>query len=611
MGIDELEPAALDAVRYRGNAHVTAGPGAGKTEFLAQRAAYLLMTGCCAPPQRILAISFKRDAADNLGKRVRTRVGPVLGRRFVSMTFDAFAKSLVDRFRLLLPPEHRPISGYEWIKAPNVSGKAVMEALRAGLPVSKQAGLDFEVRVLGPHRLRETNHDQGPHDEEIAAWWSSNDPVRTGQLTFFMINRLAELAQRSSPPLARAVRATFPYVFVDEFQDTTYAQFDLLESLFAGSNVVVTVVGDEKQRIMEWAGARPDAFATFASSFGPTAFTLRLNRRSAAGLVALQHAVALSLDRASPAVVASSATTISGDHSWIWRFGRRREEAETIATWISDDMNERGTAPGDYALLVRQKSEQAEAEISDAFAEAGLQVRNDSKDVVEGVPLQDLLASPITGVVLPLLRLMAGARDPDAWTTVSEHLAWLKDAEGAAERRQISESLGRHVDLWKHRIASRHPTEPLARALVDHAVRYAGGPAAFRNLHPAYRDLWLLDSTVDALRAHLGRCSVPPTWPAVFDRFAGRDAVSLLTIHKSKGLEYDTVILLGLDDNTWWSHHPGDREGASTLFVALSRAKQRMLFSHAHTRGSTEKVSDLYELLISAGVHERRRGDRE
>ena len=54
---------------------MVAGPGAGKTEFLAQRACFLLETGRCRHPKRILAISFKRDAAINLAERVRSRAG--------------------------------------------------------------------------------------------------------------------------------------------------------------------------------------------------------------------------------------------------------------------------------------------------------------------------------------------------------------------------------------------------------------------------------------------------------------------------------------------------------------------------------------------------------
>jgi superfamily I DNA/RNA helicase len=74
-GIPGLEAAALEVVKSDGNFLVVAGPGAGKTEMLAQRASFLLETGICASPYRILAISFKRDAAKNLRDRVSRRCG--------------------------------------------------------------------------------------------------------------------------------------------------------------------------------------------------------------------------------------------------------------------------------------------------------------------------------------------------------------------------------------------------------------------------------------------------------------------------------------------------------------------------------------------------------
>lgn len=58
-GVDSLEPNAWRALKNQGNTLVVAGPGSGKTEFLAQRAAFLLETGLCAAPRRVLAISFK------------------------------------------------------------------------------------------------------------------------------------------------------------------------------------------------------------------------------------------------------------------------------------------------------------------------------------------------------------------------------------------------------------------------------------------------------------------------------------------------------------------------------------------------------------------------
>ncbi|HEY5073769.1 MAG TPA: UvrD-helicase domain-containing protein, partial [Pyrinomonadaceae bacterium] len=76
-----------------------AGPGAGKTETLAQRADFLLRTGTCPYPKRILAISFKKDASENLKARVTIRCGHQLASRFDSHTFHAFAKRLIDIFR--------------------------------------------------------------------------------------------------------------------------------------------------------------------------------------------------------------------------------------------------------------------------------------------------------------------------------------------------------------------------------------------------------------------------------------------------------------------------------------------------------------------------------
>ena len=91
VGVSQLEPNAWNALRHEGSSFVVAGPGAGKTEFLAQRADYLFQTRACPPPHSILAISFKRDAARNLADRVRART-PDSIHRFDSLTFDAFTK---------------------------------------------------------------------------------------------------------------------------------------------------------------------------------------------------------------------------------------------------------------------------------------------------------------------------------------------------------------------------------------------------------------------------------------------------------------------------------------------------------------------------------------
>ena len=75
IGVETLEDNAMVVVRSQEHRSVIAGPGAGKTELLAQRAAYLLQTAISPAPQRILAISFKKSAASNLSDRVAQRCG--------------------------------------------------------------------------------------------------------------------------------------------------------------------------------------------------------------------------------------------------------------------------------------------------------------------------------------------------------------------------------------------------------------------------------------------------------------------------------------------------------------------------------------------------------
>ncbi|WP_223286323.1 UvrD-helicase domain-containing protein [Kocuria atrinae] len=176
-GIESLEPAAWDALRA-GTASVTAGPGAGKSEFLAQRASYLLENGLCRPPRRILAISFKRDAAANLRRRVQMRL-PAHAERFTSMTFDAFAKSIVDRFKELLPPAWKMSSTYRigFTSPAEVSdfldnlASTAPEEFRSGVYDIRQA--EFITNVVGAYNLEvEPQEAATALDYAVQQWWA-------------------------------------------------------------------------------------------------------------------------------------------------------------------------------------------------------------------------------------------------------------------------------------------------------------------------------------------------------------------------------------------------------------------------------------------------------
>lgn len=148
------------------------------------------------------------------------------------------------------------------------------------------------------------------------------------------------------------------------------------------------------------------------------------------------------------------------------------------------------------------------------------------------------------------------------------------------------------------------PSRLAAEALAEELLAFVD-PDALARTYKEYGSSEALAIAVEALRLHLAACAEgAATWEAALDRFEGVGQVPLMTVHKSKGLEYDTILFVGLDDRMWWSHSAGNPEGIATFFVALSRAKQRAIFTFCEARGQRTRVADLYQLLADAGVPE-------
>jgi superfamily I DNA/RNA helicase len=609
QGIPDLEPNAWDALRADYNTVVTAGPGAGKTEFLAQRAAYLLQTGGCPTPRRILAISFKNDAAANLSERMRVRCKEH-SRRFFSVTFDSFTKGLVDRFRLAIPDAWRPLKGYEILLPARRDFQNFLTRAREAAPRQWRpeiVGLpesEFEREVIGTYSLSpDSLKPTCGRDFAVNQWWQEALRATKCRVSFVMLNRLADLLLRSHPHIMRALRATYSHVFLDEFQDTTYAQYALLQTIFRPTKAIMTAVGDDKQRIMVWAGARPDAFIRFQEDFRAVGISLLFNYRSSPELVKIQHVVAKALERDAPLAVAQTQSKISEHAAQIWSFRGQQSEAAGLARWIASEMQARSLLPRDFAILVRQTAESLETALKESFTAQGLDLLNVSKRV-KRTTLQDLLSEELTEIIVHFLRLLIARRASEAWNKVQQFLTIVRgiDHEDDVSCRKLQTSLSEWLRFTRKSMNAGVNAE--AAATVMKAIFEFLPLEAVRRAVPRYSIGDTLEITREALLHHFSSTADNSiTWEQCLNVFDGSASVSLMTIHKSKGLEYDTIFLVGLDDDSWWSYSPENPEGASTFFVALSRAKQRAIFTYCRTR-AREKVSDLYELLSAAGVHE-------
>lgn len=613
-GIPNLEPNAWTALRRIESTSVVAGPGAGKSEFLAQRAAYLLETGLCKAPQQILAISFKTDAAANLAARVRKRCPPELAARFSSLTFDAFTKSLVDRFQAAIPEHWRPTRPYE-ISFPNrrivqdelsriqFMARPEWQARIAQLSVER-----FEAETIGGSRLEEDALQQPTTAEQFAIHqWLRQQlfGANVSRLSFVTLNRLAELIIRANPKIARALRMTYPYVFVDEFQDTSFAQYDFLLSTFGQAGTVVTAVGDHKQRIMGWAGARNDAFEQFEVDFAAQRVNLLFNFRSSPELVRVQHFVAQALDPQSPQIQSQTEGQLDRDVVQVWISRSTAIEGQRLAQWIAADMAARQKQPSDYVLLVRQRPDQFEEELQPIFTAAGLSIRNESKTIGR-TNVQDLMVDEAVAIALAALRLASGQRNAVAWSTLSSAVYAIRgvDEDDEVRRYRVDQDIQGFLDALGQDIRPRMPTVELASEIADRIFAFLD-VTSMSTTYAAYTRNDLLDIMVEAFSLHLQQAaSETAAWSSCIDRFIGTYDISMMTVHKSKGLEFDTVFFIGLDDQSWWSHTPRNPEGIATFFVALSRAKQRAIFLFCAGRGNRNRVSELYQLLTDAGVEE-------
>jgi len=597
QGVADLEPRAWEALRQtERSVLVTAGAGAGKTEFLAQKATYLLQTGLCPAPKRILAISFKRDAARNLAERVAKRCPPEQARRFNSYTFDAFAKGLVDRFRSAIPDPYRPPADYRIVmprardyddfldtyKFRGVNTQQLESAIaRARLPVAN-AGSELQRAVAEYWRVQYNDHEQV-------------------LLSFPMLNRLVDLLIRENPSILKAVRLTYPVVFLDEFQDTTLAQFQLLRTAFDGSEAIFTAVGDDKQRIMMWAGAVPDAFAQFEQKFAAQRISLISNWRSHEELVRIQHVIASKIDPNVEEPQARAARLVDGDVAAIWQFANEDEEGDGLAQWIEHEVQAGIVEPNDIAILVRMRADAVEGQLSPAFEARGLRLRNVARNVGD-IAIQDLLGEDLTQILLRLLRLGTAARSPENWNAALQDLQFLEAIdfadEAGSQRRQLR--LQGFVREIRRTLRCLDPVPDSATEAAQAALDFIGTQVLRRSFpsyqrQPDFDRVW--NGLVLLLQESLEHAD---TWSAALDEFEGLGQIALMTIHKSKGLEFHTMIFYGLDNQTWWSLTPARMEELNSFFVAFTRAKQRAFFTLCLDRG--QPLAWIERLLAPAGV---------
>jgi len=501
----ELEPNALTtATAQSGSIALTAGPGAGKTEMLAQRADFLLRTNTCNFPKRILAISFKRDASENLKDRVTKRCGRELSSRLDSYTFHAFSKRIIDIFRPFLQDNDALDENY----------------------------------TIGEDRIPRTQ-------------------ITLNDLVPFAIEIL-----RNCDPAKNSIAKTYSDVFLDEFQDCTDAQFDLIKDAFLGRDVRLVAVGDTKQTIMGWAGALEGIFLEFETEFTATPLNLYQNFRSLPRIRRVHNSMVKDMDP----VAAIDDEMLQGDEGIVSI--QEFKDCDEEANWIAESIiawRDSGIPLKEIAVLCKMQPHFYAAPLMARLAEQGIPFRNEQET-------QDLVCEPIFKIAVDYLIVLLGSGESDSWERLTSTLSPEEfddtDDFRARDWNQFIQAQREVLNGSSDFDSAWICVEALLQKLGDEGVT---------SLSVDYEDKARFEDLVKSTKDQIKDCFDPAQECAqALKGLSEINAVRILTIHKCKGLEFHTVVVQGVEKETFW----GDQEAAScAYFVAISRAKEQLVLT--------------------------------
>lgn len=421
-------------------------------------------------------------------------------------------------------------------------------------------------------------------------------------LTFEMISRLAEYLIRTNRYIKKAIEMTYSHVFLDEFQDTTSIQYELVKTCFFQTGTIITAVGDTKQRIMLWAGARKSIFEDFQNDFSSQKRTLIMNHRSVPRLVDIQKAMYNSLNEDTSDLKTNEKWNQEDGEAYLRIFEDHIKEADILSEEINSLIST-GVKINEICILVKQKVDDYSREIINKLSKYNIKARNEAV-------YQELLKEDVIKILVSLFRLASNDDRPDDWDYIYDILCELYGIDESC-KPQILNDFIRTVELMINdiKINLNIANKEQFSELVDSKVRDISYEK-FVSKFQQYNSKDYFDDLVDEFKRLVWiEYNETKDWIKAIDNFEGKNSIPIMTIHKSKGLEYDTIFFVGLEDSAFWNFKNQPDEDRCAFFVALSRAKRRIDFTFSSNRQTQfsniqkhDCINEFYELFKDTGI---------
>jgi DNA helicase-2/ATP-dependent DNA helicase PcrA len=604
--LDELNPEQRLAVEtIEGPVLILAGAGTGKTRTITFRMANLIANG--VPAEAILAVTFTNKAAEEMRNRVSDlllRAGIPPAQPWLS-TFHSLCARLLRReaAAAALPRDFAIYDDDDQIAA-------------VKLAMSK---LQIEDDSLTPRNILSQisyakNH--GQTSEQLRAEAFDRNGRRIADI-FTAYERLLHDSKaldfddlllrsvrllRESTPTRLKWQERFQYIHVDEYQDTNRVQYELMR-LLTGPQQNVCVVGDEDQSIYRWRGADVSILLSFSRDF-PAARIVKLERnyRSTQNILDAAGAVVAN----NPERLGKSLNAEKGGGANLKYFEAR--DAQTEAEFVAGELERILNDDSDQTCAVEYRTNFQSRAFEEVFRRRGLRYklvggfsfyhRAEVKDALayvrlamhpeDDISLLRVMNAPPRGIgktTVDALRETARVDGTPLWTAIEKFISGASAGRAVTPLRTFREIIAK----LQVALAEKEPAEFLRVVLEE------SGYMEMLKDRNTPEDVARIENLEELTRAVAESMEAGETFTDFLDaaalvsdadQFEGKPGVTLITLHSTKGLEFDHVFLTGMEEGICphsrsLNEEKGIEEERRLVYVGMTRARQSLTMTRA------------------------------
>ncbi len=604
--LDELNPEQrLAAETTEGPVLILAGAGTGKTRAITFRMANLISKG--VPAESILAVTFTNKAAEEM----RTRVSDLLLRAGVppSQPWLSTFHSLCARFLRREAPSAglpRDFAIYD-----DDDQLAAVKLAMSKLAIDDDS---LTPRNILSRISYAKNHAQtsemlrgeaiGQDGRRAADVFAAYEKLlhQSNALDFDDLLLRSVRLLREVPAVRDKWQARFRYIHVDEYQDTNRVQYDLLR-LLTGPQKNLCVVGDEDQSIYRWRGADVSILLSFSRDF-PAARIVKLERNYRSTQNILDAAGAVVANNPERLGKSLSATKGTGANLRYFEARDAQAEAEFVAGELERILNEDSaqTCAVEYRTnfqsrafeevfrrqglrykLVGGFSFYNRAEVKDALAYVRLAMHPE-----DDISLLRVLNVPPRGIgktTVDSLRETARVEGTPLWAAIEKFVSGAASGRAVTPLRSFQELIGK----LQESLATKEPAEFLRSVLAESGymdmLKDRNTPedvARLENLEELTRAVAESMETGETFTDFLDAAALVSD----ADSFEGKPGVTLITLHSTKGLEFDHVFLTGMEEGICphgrsLNEEKGIEEERRLVYVGMTRARTSLTLTRA------------------------------